>query len=83
MKYMGSKLRIAPYITQYINDIAFNENITEYYEPFMGGCSVGELVQIQNRHLSDINPHMVALMKKSAGRYVGLQVHYKRRMVQD
>lgn len=64
MKYMGSKLRIAPYITQYINDIAFNEGITEYYEPFMGGCSVGELVQIQNRHLSDINPHMVALMKK-------------------
>ena len=47
MKYMGGKLRIAPYISQYINDIAFNENISEYYEPFMGGCSVGEQVHIK------------------------------------
>jgi len=61
---MGSKLRIAKQITDYINNIAFNENITDYYEPFMGGCSVGELVRIKNRHLSDINKHMVALFKK-------------------
>lgn len=64
MKYMGSKLRIAKQITDYINNIAFCEHIEEYYEPFMGGCSVGELVHIKNRHLSDINKHMVALMKK-------------------
>lgn len=64
MKYMGSKLRIAPYISGYINNIAFCEGITEYYEPFMGGCSVGELIRIPDRHLSDINKHMVALMKK-------------------
>ncbi|MBO5389114.1 MAG: DNA adenine methylase [Lachnospiraceae bacterium] len=64
MKYMGSKARIASHISQYINDIAFIKGITEYYEPFMGGCSVGELVRIPNRHLSDINKHMVALMKK-------------------
>lgn len=64
MKYMGSKLRIASYICQYINDIAFNENITEYYEPFMGGCSIGERVRIKNRHLSDLNIQMVELMKK-------------------
>lgn len=64
MKYMGGKGRIAPFIPQYINDIAFNENITEYYEPFMGGCAVGEMVRIPSRHLSDINKHMVALMKQ-------------------
>lgn len=64
MKYMGGKGRIAPFISQYINDIAFNENITEYYEPFMGGCAVGEMVRIPNRNLSDINKHMVALMKQ-------------------
>ena len=61
---MGGKGRIASFICQYINDIAFNEGIKDYYEPFMGGCSVGELVKIPNRHLSDINKHMVALMKK-------------------
>lgn len=64
MKYMGGKGRIASYITQYINNIAICENITEYYEPFMGGCAVGELVRIPNRYLSDINNHIVALMKK-------------------
>lgn len=64
MKYMGGKGRIAPFISQYINDIAFNENITEYYEPFMGGCAVGEMVRIPNRYLSDINYHMVELFKR-------------------
>lgn len=62
---MGGKLRIAPYISQYINDIAFNENISEYYEPFMGGCSVGEQVHIKNRHLSDINEHIVEVFKQA------------------
>lgn len=61
---MGSKLRIAKQITSYINDMAFSEDIMDYYEPFMGGCSVGELVRVKNRHLSDINNHMVALFKK-------------------
>ena len=45
MKYMGSKFRIAPHIAQYINNIALCENIEDYYEPFMGGCSVGEIVR--------------------------------------
>lgn len=64
MKYMGSKLRIANHIAQYINNIAFTESITDYYEPFMGGCSVGEVVEVKNRHLSDINYHIVELFKK-------------------
>lgn len=64
MKYMGSKRRIAPDISGIINDIAAIEGITEYYEPFMGGCSVGELVNIKNRHMSDINENIVELFKK-------------------
>ena len=61
MKYMGSKFRIASHIAERINNIAICEGITEYYEPFMGGCSVGELVNIQNRHLSDTNKYVVEL----------------------
>lgn len=64
MRYMGGKGRLAPNIASKINNIAFCENITEYYEPFMGGCSVGELVNIPNRHFSDINPWVVELFKK-------------------
>ena len=64
MKYMGGKGRIASFISQYINDIAFNEGIKDYYEPFMGGCAVGEVVKVQNRNLSDINYHIVELFKK-------------------
>ena len=64
MKYMGSKARIATHIAGYINNIALCEGINDYYEPFMGGCSVGEVIQMPNRHLSDINKHIVALFKK-------------------
>lgn len=64
MKYMGSKFRIAPHIAQYINNIALCENIEDYYEPFMGGCSVGEIVRVKNKHLSDINKPLVELFKK-------------------
>lgn len=64
MRYMGGKGRLAPDIASRINSIALYENITEYYEPFMGGCSVGELVTIPNRHFSDINPWVVELFKK-------------------
>lgn len=64
MRYMGGKGRLAPDIASKINSIAFCENITDYYEPFMGGCSVGELVNIPNRYFSDINPWVVALFNK-------------------
>ena len=64
MKYMGSKARIATHIAQYINNIALCEKIENYYEPFMGGCSVGEIVKVKNRYLSDINKPLVELFKK-------------------
>lgn len=64
MKYMGGKLRIAGHISNYINNIAAIEGITEYYEPFMGGCAVAEQVNIKNRYCSDLNYHLVELFKK-------------------
>ena len=82
MKYVGSKKRIAPEIAEQINSIAMLEGIQNYYEPFMGGCSVGEVVTIQNRYLSDINKYLVALMEKAkAGlddyRYISREEWYK------
>lgn len=37
MKYMGSKSRIAKYIVPIIQSCIDENNITEYYEPFVGG----------------------------------------------
>ena len=67
---MGGKGRLAQNIAYRINTIAFCENITEYYEPFMGGCSVGEIVTIPNRHFSDINNWVVELFKKIQKAYM-------------
>lgn len=64
IKYMGSKSRIAkdivPIIQKYIND---NE-ITSYIEPFCGGANVIDKIKCKNRIASDINPYLVALLKR-------------------
>ena len=61
---MGSKSRIAkdivPIIQKYIND---NE-ITSYIEPFCGGANVIDKIKCKNRIASDINPYLVALLKR-------------------
>ena len=64
MKYMGSKRRIAKQIASYINNSASILGIKNYYEPFCGGCSVVEEVNIQNRYCSDANNFLIALLKE-------------------
>lgn len=66
MRYMGGKSRLAKDIGLIINNIANLENINNYYEPFCGGCAVAEVVNIKNRHCSDLNKFMIALLKKLA-----------------
>lgn len=63
MKYMGSKRRIAKEIGTYINNSAKALGITDYYEPFCGGASVAQVVNVKNRHCSDINKYVIALLK--------------------
>ena len=64
MKYMGSKSRIAkaivPIIQQYIDD----NKITNYIEPFCGGCNVIDKIKCDTRIASDINPYLIALLKR-------------------
>lgn len=64
IKYMGSKSRIAkdivPIIQKYIDD---NE-ITSYIEPFCGGANVIDKIKCKNRIASDINPYLIALLKR-------------------
>lgn len=64
MRYMGGKSRLANYIASEINAIAFNEQIDNYYEPFVGGGAVIEQVNIQNKYGSDLNKYLIALYHK-------------------
>ena len=64
MRYKGGKSRIAKQIAKYINNIAFIEGISNYYEPFCGGCAVAEQVNIKNRYCSDANKYLIALLNK-------------------
>ena len=62
LKYMGSKRRIAHDIAVYINNCGLLLGCEDYYEPFCGGGSVGMVVNIKNKHLSDINKYVIALL---------------------
>ena len=64
MRYMGSKKIIAKDIAFIINDIARNYNIENYYEPFIGGGSIYELVDIKNKYGSDYNKYLIALYEE-------------------
>ena len=64
MKYMGSKARIADQIASHINNIGLCEGISDYYEPFCGGCSVAEEVRLQNIMCNDLNNYLIALYKR-------------------
>lgn len=63
MKYMGSKSRIAkdivPIIQKYIDD----DEITEYYEPFCGGCNIIDKIKCENKYASDLNPYLIGLFQ--------------------
>lgn len=64
MKYMGSKNRLAkelvPIIQKYIDD---NE-IENYLEPFVGGCSIIEKIKCKNRYGSDNHKYLIAFLNK-------------------
>lgn len=61
---MGGKSRIAKQIATHINNIGFLEGISNYYEPFCGGCAVAEQVNIENKYCSDANKYLIALLNK-------------------
>lgn len=65
MKYVGGKSRLVNNICQVINDIAFLHGINNYYEPFCGGCAIGENVNILNKYCSDCNVYLIALLKQA------------------
>lgn len=54
MKYMGSKSRIAKDIVPIIQKYIDGNDITEYYEPFCGGCNVIDKIRCEHKYASDL-----------------------------
>lgn len=67
MKYQGSKSRIAKYIVPIIQECINNNEITEYYEPFVGGGNVIDKIESEKRFGSDVNRYLIFLLRQVAG----------------
>jgi len=61
---MGSKARIAKYISPIINDCIKQNNIETYIEPFVGGSNMIENIQCQKRIGNDNNTYLIAFWKE-------------------
>lgn len=64
MKYMGSKSRIAKYIVPILQECIDSNNVTTYIEPFVGGANIIDKIRCQECIGSDINPYLIALLKR-------------------
>ena len=64
MKYVGSKNRIAKDIVPIIQRCIDENNITEYYEPFVGGANVIDKIKCQNRIGNDSNKYLIAFWQE-------------------
>lgn len=63
MKYLGGKLRIANQLATEFNKIIQLYGIKNYYEPFVGGAAVIEIVNCENKYGNDINQYQIALLE--------------------
>ena len=63
MKYMGSKSRLAKDIVPIIQKCIDGNDITEYYEPFCGGCNIIDKIKCENKYASDLNPYLIGLFQ--------------------
>lgn len=64
MKYMGSKSRIAKYIVPIIQRYIDENNITKYWEPFVGGANVIDKIRCDCKVGSDKNRYLIALLQR-------------------
>lgn len=65
MKYMGSKIRIAPEITQILHERIEDYKIKRYIEPFVGGANIIDKIQCEQRIGSDNNEYLIALLQNT------------------
>lgn len=59
---MGSKNRIAKDIVPIIQKCIDDNNITEYYEPFCGGCNIIDKIKCKSKYASDTNKYLMLML---------------------
>lgn len=64
MKYMGSKSRVSKYIVPIIQQYIDCNEISNYYEPFCGGCNIIDKVKCENKIASDYNKYLISLLQR-------------------
>ena len=64
LKYMGSKSKIAKYIVPIIQSYVEKDRAEVYVELFVGGANVIDKVKAEYKVGYDINPYLIALLKR-------------------
>ena len=65
MKYLGSKNRLSKELAPIIQSYIDNNNITKYYEPFVGGANMIDKIKCKNKYGSDSHRYLIALLKQA------------------
>lgn len=63
MKYVGSKNRLSKDLAPIIQNYIDNNNIKNYWEPFVGGANLIDKIKCENRYGSDIHKYLIALLQ--------------------
>lgn len=65
MVYQGSKAQIAQWLVPILQSIIDENDITFYWEPFVGGANVIDKIKCENRLGSDKSISLIALLEKA------------------
>ena len=64
MKYIGSKKRISKYIRPILQKYIDKNNISVYYEPFVGGSNMIDEIKCSLKIGNDIHPQLIAMFQE-------------------
>ena len=61
LKYIGSKNRISKYIVPILQQYINENNISTYYEPFVGGANIIDKIKCNVKVGNDIHSQLIAM----------------------
>lgn len=64
MKYVGSKNRFKDELIPTIQEIIDDNNVRNYYEPFVGGCNVIDKICCKKRIGNDAHKYLISMFKE-------------------